>query len=230
MIKGLFHETNRKRTIYISCHKNCKPEELAQNQGLFPPYEIKEILPDEPTEAQLNFAKDLKIKIPLDANIEDISCLLNRAVHHDSEPSPELVEYANFKKFCFSKYIGKKELYNLVFNRLDLRDRIAFFCFCIYSYLSDNKQANLEKSEHKEVFYNFADQYLNDDKFIASMNTYRGQDLRFFGKSKIIKEENGQQVEIEIYGGSRATSSYRIASKFLIETFELSPVKTKITR
>lgn len=221
---AVFTETKRKRKVRL---KGIAIEEVKQElllTGYEEPIILEEDAPEPPTEGQLKYARGVGIEIPDDIDREDLSMLLSRYEWNDkSDPNPGLIEFANNRKFDFSPYIGKKILYNLVFRSLEARDKIAFFTFCVYRYLSDDRHANLDTSIHKETFYSFADSKLDDASFINSMNKYEGESLRYFGKMVI---ENGDGWKTELQGGSTATIVYRETADFLSDKFGLNKMKT----
>jgi hypothetical protein len=223
-IRGINPETGRKKTIKLDVPNNTTPYKMALEQGTInEPFEITGIPFREPTYSQLAYAKDLEVAIPPDACLEDVSALISRAVDSDGVPNQGLIEYASNKGLMFSEYIGKKALYNLIFYKLKLNDKIAFFCFSVYRYLSDDRHANLDTSPYRDIFYSFAQQYEGDKNFVSSMEKYEGEDLRYFGRMKIKKED-----EIaEITGGSIATTAYKTVSNFLQTKFNTPFTRTK---
>jgi hypothetical protein len=222
-IRGINPETGRKKTIKLDVPNNTTPYKMALEQGTIKePFEINEIPFREPTYSQISYAKGLGIVIPDYACLEDVSALISRAVDSDGVPNQGLIEYASNKGLMFSKYKGKKALYNLIFNNLKLTDKIAFFCFSVYRYLSDDRHANLDTSPYRDVFYSFAQQYEGDKNFVSSMEKYEGEDLRYFGKMKI-KEE---YYVTEVTGGSITTTAYKTVSKFLQTKFNTPFTRT----
>lgn len=126
-----------------------------------------------------------------------------------SEPNPGLKEFADNHDILFSSHIGKKGLYDIVFYELSTLDRIAFFVFSIYRYYSNDRNANLDKSPHKDIFYEFANNTINNPKLVKSLDdNYSGADLRYFGTL----QSYGQTLS----GGSRQTSIFKTAKAFLI--------------
>ena len=223
-IRGTNPETGRKKTITLDVPNITTPNEMVLQQKILDePLEINEIPFRSPSDRQLEYANDLGIKIPQEACLEDVSALISCAVDFDSAPNQELVEYATNRGLIFSKYIGKKALYNLIFYKLPLVDKIAFFCFSIYRYLSDDRHGNLDTSPNRDAFYSFAKQYEEDKKFTASMMKYEGKDLRFFGSMRI--KEGGESKLIN--GGSIATLAYKTAAEFLHSKFNTPLTYTK---
>lgn len=221
---GKFHETNRKRTLKIEANSEKHVEYRAINEfGLLLPLEITVIPFDTPTESQLSYAQSLGITIPLAATKDDVSCLISRKADRDSDPNPGLVDFATQRNMFFSEYIGKKRLYNLVFNNLAGNDKTAFFIFSIYRWLSEDRHANLDTHPKKEAFYSFAEQVQTDTSFQKSLLNYQGEDLRFFGT--ITSTHNG--ISSTYSGGSNRTLAYKKASEFLNSTFRTPLSKTK---
>lgn len=207
-VSGIFADTKRKRTRIINAKTESHAREIMINDGYLEPLEIIEIDFEKPTERQIEYAKDLGIKIPNDATKEDLSALISRHLENDSDPNPELYEFADNRGFCFSKYIGKKALYNLLFNKLEGADKVAFFAFCVYRYLSEDRHANLDTSPHRQVFYDFAQEVINDKSFMTSLAQYNGEDLRYFGKLVL-------RNQVVLHGGSTRTKAFRMTVDYL---------------
>lgn len=219
-INALFVKTNRQRKLILNA--KCEMEVVSKlvEMGYREPFEILELPPEPATEAQLKYANNLNINVPNNVSKDDLSVLIQKKLDFDSDPNPELIDFANEIGMDFSKYIGKKSLYNLIFNKLELKDKIAFFIFCIYRWLSDDRKGNLAKHPYKLVFYEFSNIMISNERFIKSMNNYSGSDLRFFG---VLKFDNGR----ETYGGSQNTIAYKYCIEFLTVRFDINKTKTR---
>lgn len=216
-VVGKHEETKRNRTITIPAKSTEMAEQIAKEKGLLLPLKIEEHPFEPPSERQLAYAKDLGIDVPLDATKEDVSCLLSRTIDKDNVPSPGLIEFADGRNMFFSQYIGKRRLYNLVFNSLNGVDKIAFFTFSIYRWLSEDRHANLDTHPKKEIFYEFAESVKNDASFEKSMLNYGGEDLRFFGTITV--------NDYAYNAGSNRTIAYKKAAEFLRDRFNLPLTK-----
>lgn len=210
--KAKYAETNRLRSVSINAFSEHDAKQRLISQGFIEPMEIETIQFEEPSQAQLCYLHDIckrkKITVPDNICKYDVSALLDRYEHNDDlSPNPDLVQYATSKGIMFSYYIGKKQLYDLIFENLNLEDKIAFFIFCIYRYNSNDRNGNLEKSIYKNIFYSFAQSIKNNEQFIRSLNRYEGNDLRYFGKIEV----NGY----EYIGGSKNTIAYKEAFSYL---------------
>ena len=218
-IKALFEQTNRTRTVFLTAKSIQELAIILHNKGFVEPFDIEEIKPESPTDPQLSYAKSLSINIPFGISKDDLSVLISRKIEDDSDPSAELVDYATNMGFSFSKYIGEKQLYNLNYENLELRDKLAFFIFSIYRYLSGDIRENLLVHPFKEKFYSFSDEMKSDKKFVKSALNYKGEELRFFGT---VRFADG----VESIGASINTIAYKAASEYVSQTFGTQ--KTKI--
>lgn len=225
-ISGINEATNRKKSIKIDGLSEDDAIESVLKQGLKEISNIEIIPFDVPTERQLDYAKSLGLIIPNASTKEDVSALISKRVDRDSTPNPGLLEFATNKRIFLSNYIGKTALYEQVFSRLVDKDKIAFFAFSIYRYISDDRHANLDTHSGKALFYEFADSVISDESFMKSMNRYNGSDLKFFGE---FTTSDGWTHT----GGSVDSLAFKQARGFLIEKQlikENDPYRTKRMR
>lgn len=209
-IRGRHFETKRVRTLKVDAFSEDDAKLQAQQAGLESFTSINIIPFDEPTENQLQYATNLDIAIPLGATKEDVSALISKHVDEDGTPNEGLYEFATAHRVLASKYIGKTALYNRVFNSLSDSERIAFFIFSIYRFISDDRHANLDTHHAKELFYQFARSKEHDEQFLRSMNKYSGNDLKYFGN---LTMPSGWSVT----GGSVDTIAFKNAREFLLD-------------
>lgn len=212
-IKAKYGPTNRWRTITMYAHSENEVLALLKGPEYVDYTEIKSItpLPEEaPSQRQIDFAISLGIHIEKDFCRKDLSALIDRKLGDRSAPNPGLVDFADEHNILFSEFIGKKGLYDTVFSQLDTVDRIAFFIFSVYRFLSNNREANLNKSEYRELIYQKANEWRKESNIINSMDSnYAGADLRFFG-TLILPDGN------QTYGGKRSTLVFRKTVDFLM--------------
>jgi hypothetical protein len=140
----------------------------------------------------------------------DASGILGKYENKDVSPSQSFFQFATDMHIPVSYYLGTEDAYRIVYDHLNLRDRIAFFAFCIYRSIKNIDNENLNASDHKAVFYEFADSMLEDESFMKSMSkNIFGEQLRCVGTRKI----NG----VMIYGIARNTGAYKKAFAYLKE-------------
>ena len=214
-VKAKFKETKRFRTISLwARNENEIPAKLEQ-MNFEPAKTITEATP-MPTEKQVELATNLGYKISPDMTRLDVKAIIDQKLNRDGYPPKyELMVFADNHDIVYSTYMGKKTMYNTVFNGLPELDRYAFFIFCVYRHLSDDREANLDKSPYKNIFYNFANFCMTDSRMALSLANYAGEDLRFFGTLR-----SGYN---EYHGGSTQTTIYRTAKQYLIDTNVIAP-------
>lgn len=158
-----------------------------------------------------NYASKLGIILPENATQSDAKAIIARYLDNDEQASSSLLSYARRKGMLCSEYIGRKALHNQLFDHLPNKDKISFFCFCIYKFYWNESNEDMENHSKRELFEAFGEQFENDSYFKASMEEYLGEELVAFGKSK--RMVNG--IEKTIYGGSAHTRAHNEAYRYL---------------
>lgn len=164
------------------------------------------------TAMQKDYARSLGIVLPETATKSDAKALIDLELDSDEPASDELKDFAREKGMQFSDYVGNKYLHNLLFDNLELKDKIIFFCFCIYKCQFDDSKEQILEHPYMEVFQRFGEQYMKDNFFIASMEEYLGEELVAFGKTEKVTKEGKKKT---IYGGSIYTRAYKNAYDYL---------------
>ncbi|MBU3803685.1 MAG: hypothetical protein H9872_02850 [Candidatus Cellulosilyticum pullistercoris] len=160
---------------------------------------------------EVSYANKLGIHLPENATRSDAKALIARDLDNDEKASSSLLEYARRKGMLCSDYIGNKALHNQLFDNLSEKDKIKFFCFCVYKFYWNDQNEDMENHSKKELFEAFGEQFAKDGYFKVSMEEYLGEELVAFGKSKRIV--NG--IEKTIYGGSAHTRAHNEAYRYL---------------
>lgn len=223
IVTARYIPTNRIRIVKVwaRSEKEVKKELLASDYSEIVSI-TRNIFP--PSERQISYAQSLGITITPDMESHDVSALISRSIDDKSDPNPGLIDFAENRNIVFSSFIGKKGLYNIVFSNLPIPDKIAFFTFSIYRYVSSDREANLDKSPHKAKFYEFAHSIESNERLVHSLlNNYNGEDLRFFGTLHIDSYN-------PTYGGSKKTSIYKSAVKFLLNEKLLTQEEVSATK
>lgn len=207
-VKALYGPTNRMRNNILELaidERACR--QILMDKGYIEPFEIQEYF-EEPSLAQLNYAIKLGIKVPADADMEDVSALLTCKEKDDIPSKHELKEFAVENGLFFSKYIGERSLMNYIFEVVDTKSKVEFFIYCVHISFTKGKPGNLNKSEHRSHYQHFADQNIGNERFLKSMNKHEGQDLRAFGEYSL---GDGDYT----FGASKETIAYKAAIAFL---------------
>ena len=169
-----------------------------------------------PSRRQLAAAARFGINVTSEMDAQDVSDLLSRRLRQDpKEPNPGLIEFARNRGIHFANGIGKRALYNRIWEQLPQSDKFAFFSFCVYRYLSDDRNiADMDKSPHKESFYKFADRCMKFARYTECLEDFEGKGLRCFGELIINKGESSEDF---VGGGDTDSDLYNDAVVFLIE-------------
>ena len=169
-----------------------------------------------PTRRQLAAAARYGITVTSEMDAQDVGGLLSRHLRQDSkEPNQGLIEFALNRGIHFANGIGKKALYNRIWEQLPRYDKFAFFSFCVYRYLSDDRNiADMDKSPYKESFYRFADRCMKFTRYTECLEDFEGEGLRCFGELIINKGEDSEDF---VGGGNTDSDLYNDAVVFLIE-------------
>lgn len=217
-IKGKHFETKRVRTLKLTgpSVEWCKEE--AVNQGLLDSLDVVEEYFRMPSENQISYAKDLGISFTDKTTFLEIGDMIGRIADDDPKhPNPQLMNFANNRQFEFSEYVGKKKLYNIIFNSLDGVDKVAFFILSVYRWLSEDRYADLDTHPRKEEIYKISKALHEDSRFVKSMNKYTGAELRYFSDTY-----EG--------GGSMGTIAYKSTVEYLKNDMNMKPVKKNENR
>lgn len=197
-VKGKNPDTNRFKTVQAVVSLTETMEKVQLKSGLLPPFEIKEILPDMPTERQIAYAKNINLALPQDATKEDCSIFLSRYENQKPlypSPMPEkILRYLIAKGIYVPAYAGIDEAHNLYFNNIDLSEQCAYFGMKVYCNIKRKQCCFLEDTNPEELklFYEFARQYENNNEFVKSLSFYSGNDLPIgsYSISKKLKAYN----------------------------------------
>lgn len=182
---AIYAQTNRKRTVQNYAFSEEEMKQHMLDLGYLEPIQIKEIPFEPASERQIQALKQHNHHIPNNICKYDASAIISKNMDNDSTPNPELFAYATEQKIMVSYYTGKKALYNIIFEELELNDKIAFFAFCLYRFLSNDRNSNLNHSPYKDIFYEFSKQMCENASFLNSLNRHKGKDLRYWGKIKV---------------------------------------------
>lgn len=156
-----------------------EPEEQSAPSATAPVAEQAPYDPNQPTERQLAYAKDLGIKVPKDATKKDVSCLISRATGEDSKeaPSADFVALANGLGITFSPYIGADGLFRTIYYDSDMQTRAALYAYAIYQLENGQSFANMLNSPQLDTFRAFGEYVMQDSSLVKSLEERTSDDL-----------------------------------------------------
>lgn len=135
---------------------------------------------EEPTQKQLEYAKDLGLFIPPGATKGDVSHLLSRATGEDSMEGPGqgLVDMAAGLGLHFSACIGAAGLLSLIVYGVGERDRAALYAYCVQQSRAGLEIGNMLADPGVATFYGFADMVEKDPALSRSLSGREVDDFR----------------------------------------------------
>lgn len=135
--------------------------------------------PNAPTERQLAYAKDLRIKIPKNATKNDVSCLISRATGEDSieSPSADLIALANGLGIDFSPYIGADGLFRTIYYSSSIQTRAVLYIYAIYQLEHNQPFSNMLAHPKLDTFKAFGEYVMQDSSLVKSLEERTSDDL-----------------------------------------------------
>ena len=166
IVKGLNPETNRKNTVKIDVpnSRDVRMEVLKLGK-IIEPFEIEQVPFAEPTKEQINYAGELKLKIPDGACSEEVSDIISRKVNDYKKAPKELMQFAESRGVCHSQHISEEELIGKIICTFSEIDELAFYCLQVFRRISGEKSWNLDESPHRSAFYSFAESNISNELF-----------------------------------------------------------------
>jgi hypothetical protein len=190
IVNGVNPASGRKKTVSVEVLSGTPNDIIEEKSGLLPPYVIDAAEFDNPTEGQLEYAKNIGLIIPNGCNSADVSCLLSRAEDNDDSPyvSESLLRYASLHNIFFSPYIGLYFGYRTIYERLSENEKLKFFSYLVYCSMFNETVENLNEHSQSMIFTDFADQYEELPNILAVIDSISFDDLMH---KKINKRNEG---------------------------------------
>lgn len=146
-----------KKTLTVNAISIRDAEIGAEEKGLLPPFSVEVSMArnSPPNEYQLANAKEYGIEIPAGAVDADVGAMVYRKTNSGGiGPTSAFASFCTRKRFLFSRFIGEEDLITLVYNKVDVRDRIALFVCAVDSALRGNRLGDPSADPR---YYAFAD-------------------------------------------------------------------------
>lgn len=197
-VRGKNPKTNRMKTKCVVAKEGSSNDEIAIKSGFLEPITIElseGFFDSPPSEKEIAYAKSLDIKIPNGCTFADLSCLIAKKKHEDSDDfiSVELAEYAAKFDVCLSAYSGTLQgimhiMHEL--HKLDGRDCLAFWAYIFYCVTENKKIYNLDNVSNRNTFYHFADTFIGDEAIIKTIKSLDYENFEYFFTHKMFDRRN----------------------------------------
>lgn len=198
------------KTKTFQAFTEVKARTMAQESGMVVSSAIQ--LPEqEPTEKQIEYARDLGISIPSGTNRREVSDLISCEVEFDEPADSELRALADTFEIDYTKFVGRGKLCGYIWNSPAIQgDNItaAWFTYCVYRDLLPKRVKPVATTPDHPALQEIANKVAQDASLMESIYRYRGSNLSFFGQKTTKK---GDLVE----GGSNRTKAYKEISAYL---------------
>lgn len=165
-VKGKNPKTNCLKTNIVVVPKGASDDLIIQRSGLLEPYTITPYF-NEPSFAQIGYAKNINIIYSPDCTMEDMKCLLSRQIDDWREEkyiNSDLLEYAAVNNIYISPYASNEGGIVKLMTYLSPRNRIAFFIYVIYCYQKNINIENMYLLPDYSIFYNYVETIPNVDE------------------------------------------------------------------
>lgn len=175
VVYGTNPATNRKNKRTYNVGSEAEAIQKAEADGLTAPFEITVKPADEPTDSQLDYAKNLGLQIPEGACKADVSALISRAEDNDTETAPpEFLAFLAARGWRGSSLIGHNAALALVYNFVDNpRDQIALCAYHFDQAENGLTLGNLDTAPRKDQYLAFADHVLQTPKALEHYRSWR---------------------------------------------------------
>lgn len=175
--------------------------------------------PEPPTQRQLDYARDLGIDVPADATKEEVSDLISACLEKDKPATDRHRSFAVLYRVRFTRFTGKRELYQRIFNTLKRPGReaelVEWFVFRVYRTLVKGAENASINTPDDPVIKDIAAELSTQDNFLRSVQRYDPDSLLWFGEWT---SPDGWQH----FGGSRRTVAFQKAFDLLQQRLGIS--------
>lgn len=158
-VKGKNPATNYMKTNKVFAKQGTPEHIITQRSGLLEPYTITPFL-DEPSQAQIDLAKDINIIFPSDCSMEDLSVLISRQFDGDqyiNYINADLLEYAATYNIAITPYASNQFGVYKIIHSLPPKECVVFFAYLVYCGSLKIEVGNLYNLPNYHVFYDFVD-------------------------------------------------------------------------
>ena len=189
-VVGVNSNTKRKNKRQYEAKSEADAILKAEADGLTTPFEVSVLPHEDPTERQLEYLQSFGLSAPDGAKKDDVSAILSRLedatdvvsekilsadrreerVRPLPSPTEEFASFADAMGVMFSRYIGKNALFYHTVYSLKGRDRVAFYAHSVLCSYHRMEIRDMRKFEWFEKLYAFADEVIEDQTFMRSLD------------------------------------------------------------
>lgn len=193
----------------LQAFTEAKAQALAEEAGMTVE-SVTQLPEQEPTEKQIDYARDLGVSIPISCTRREISDLIDYALWDDEPADSELLALADRYEIEYTQYVGCGKLYDKIWNSpAVIGTKIAaLFTYCLYRDLLPKRITPVATTPEHPSIQEIASKVVLDPKLMESIYRYKGNSLAFFGQKTL---KNGDLIE----GGSNRTKAYKEISAYL---------------
>jgi hypothetical protein len=212
-IHGNGRGTGKARKRVYSAKDEDEAREKAEAEGTI--VQSVQRLPDEPPPPrQVEFAKELKLRVPKGSTKEDLSELIAAEILRRNPPADER-HFALARSFGLQPRLQdtKKQLFDFIAQELGKpgreRDLCAWFTYRVCRHLVSGGEDHPEAaSPQVSAVLEIADELARNPKVVSSIRRYEGRELVWFG-------EFTTRDGVVLQGGSLRTIGYRKAVRLI---------------
>lgn len=190
-IKGINPDTKRKKTVCIAVLGN-DIDKAKKNSGLIDISDVQ-VYFDAPSQAQIDYGRDLGIEYNHTYTKQDYSCLISIVLNEEFQSGIPIgiAEFAERLNVYLSSFISWERAYSYIYHELSLVEKCKFFAFSVYQCLNGVICYDYLNHPKLELFNKFAEIYSTNDRFMNSLGCYSGEDLI---PNRSIKNSNAYQI------------------------------------
>jgi hypothetical protein len=131
-VKGKCVKTGKNKKYHYEAMSEAEAQAKAKEDGLTEPFKVQIEKMAPPSDSQLSYARSLDAVIPEGACKRDVTAILSRITEEDESPDPGLVSFAHAYGVCFSRFIGKNELFRMMVYQLKGAKLATLYAYAVY--------------------------------------------------------------------------------------------------
>ena len=131
-VKGKCVKTGKNKKYHYEAMSEVEAQAKAKEDGLTDPFTVQIEKMSPPSDSQLSYARSLNAEIPEGACKRDVTAILSRITDEDESPDAGLVHFAHTSGVCFSRFIGKDDLFRTMVYQLKGEKLAMLYAYAVY--------------------------------------------------------------------------------------------------